>query len=196
MRSGASADLVLALARGGVPVGFEIARALRIPLDVFVVRKLGVPGHEELAMGAVAAGVRYLNEDIVHAYAVSESEIDEVAAREQRELAHREHLYRDGAPPVAAGEKKVILTDDGLATGASMISAIRALRILRPANIIIAVPVGAPETCAAIRAEADEVLCLRQPDPFTAVGLWYAEFDPTTDAEVQHLLREANNAAS
>ncbi len=181
--------LVLALPRGGVPVGYEVARQLNAPLDVFVVRKLGVPGQEELAMGAIATGgVRVLNEDVVQTLQIPEDVIDEVAAREQRELQRRERLYRDDRPPCAVQGRTVILVDDGLATGSTMRAAVAALRQQHPARIIVAVPVGAAQTCAELANEADEVVCVRMPEPFYAVGLWYDHFSQTTDAEVHELL--------
>jgi predicted phosphoribosyltransferase len=184
--------LVLALPRGGVPVAWEVARALHAPLDVFLVRKLGVPGHEELAMGALATGgVRVLNEEVVNVLRIPEEEIDAVAADEQRELERREQAYRDGRPPPDVRGRVVILIDDGLATGSTMRAAVAALRQQRPARIVVAVPVGAAETCAELQREADEVVCARTPEPFYAVGLWYDDFRQTTDAEVADLLRRA-----
>ncbi len=181
--------IVLALPRGGVPVAYEVARVLGAPLDVFVVRKLGVPGHEELAMGAVATGgVRVLNDSVVRALGIPDDVIDAVAAQEERELERRERLYRDGRPPPDVQGKMVILVDDGLATGASMQAAIKALRQQHPARIVIAVPVAAPEICEALRAEVDEVICALTPDPFLAVGFWYEDFSQTTDDEVRYLL--------
>src|SRR5882724_8964267 len=181
--------LVLALPRGGVPVAYEVARALGAPLDVFVVRKLGVPGHEELAMGAVATGgVRVLNDQVVRALHIPDYVIDAVAAREQQELARRERLYRGGRPPPDVRGRTVILVDDGLATGATMHAAIKALRQLQPARLVVAVPTAAPETCEALRAEVDEVICAITLEPFYAVGLWYEDFSQTTDEEVRDLL--------
>ena len=181
--------LVLALPRGGVPVAYEVARALGAPLDVFLVRKLGVPGHEELAMGAVATGgVRVLNDQVVRALHIPDYVIDAVAAREQQELARRERLYRGGRPPPDVRGRTVILVDDGLATGATMHAAIKALRQLQPARLVVAVPTAAPETCEALRAEVDEVICAITPEPFYAVGLWYEDFSQTTDEEVRDLL--------
>ncbi len=181
--------LVLALPRGGVPVGFEAARALGAPLDVFLVRKLGVPGYEELAMGAVATGgVRVLNDEIVRGLGISEHEIDAAVARELQELARRERLYRgDRTPPDLAG-RTVILADDGLATGATMRAAVAALRQRQPARIVVAVPTASPDTCAALKAEADDVVCAMTPEPFLAVGHWYEDFTQTTDDEVRELL--------
>ncbi|HYR95264.1 MAG TPA: phosphoribosyltransferase, partial [Candidatus Binatus sp.] len=174
--------LVLGLPRGGVPVAYEVARALGAPLDVFVVRKLGVPGHEEFAMGAVATGgVRVLNEEVVNGLRIPEYVIDAVAAQEQQELARRERLYRGGRPSPDVRGRTVILVDDGLATGATMHAAIEALRQQRPARIVVAVPTASPETCEALRREVDEVVCAITPKPFHAVGLWYDDFSQTTD---------------
>lgn len=181
--------VVLALPRGGVPVAREVARALGVRLDVYVVRKLGVPGHEELAMGAIATGgVRLLNHDVIDALGIPMNVIDAVAAREQQELARREQTYRGGRGPIALTNKTVILVDDGLATGATMRAAVMAARQQHPARVIVAVPVGAVSTCADLAAEADDVVCVRTPDPFVAVGLWYRDFTPTTDHEVRSLL--------
>lgn len=184
--------IVLALPRGGVPVGFEVARALGAPLDVFLVRKLGMPGREELALGALASGgVRVLNEGLVRELAIPEEVIDAIAAAESRELARREAAYRDNRPPPAIGGRTVILTDDGLATGATMRAAVAALRRRGPAAIVVAVPVAAPATCEAFRAIVEEVVCLVLPEPFEAVGYWYADFSQTTDEEVRDLLARA-----
>jgi predicted phosphoribosyltransferase len=181
--------LVLALPRGGVLVAYEVARALGAPLDVFVVRKLGVPGHEELAMGAIATGgVRVLNDQIVQRLRIPEYIVDAVAAREQPELRRRERLYRGGRPPPQVRGRTVILVDDGLATGATMRAAIMALRQLQPARIVVAIPTGSPETCEELKAEVDEVVCAITPDPFLAVGHWYEDFSQTTDEEVRDLL--------
>ena len=181
--------LVLALPRGGVPVAYEVANALGAPLDVFIVRKLGVPGYEELAMGAVATGgVRVLNDQIVDRLGIPDHLIDAVAAREQQELSRRERLYRGGRPPPEVRDRTVILVDDGLATGATMHAAIRALRQQRPARIVVAVPTASPETCEEMRAEVDDVICAITPEPFEAVGLWYQDFTQTTDEEVRDLL--------
>ena len=181
--------IVLALPRGGVPVGYEVARALGVPLDVFVVRKLGVPGHEELAMGAIASGsVRLLNEDVVALAGVSEEAIDEVAAREAAEIRRRERVYRgDRGPPDLRG-RTVILVDDGLATGASMRAAAAAVRRQGPAWVVVAVPAAAADTCETLRGEVDELVCLMTPEPFHAVGLWYEDFSQTSDEEVRQLL--------
>src|ERR1700738_3523807 len=181
--------LVLALPRGGVPVAYEVARALGAPLDVFVVRKLGVPGYEELAMGAVATGgVRVLNEEIVERLSIPNHLIDAVTAHEQQELSRRERLYRGGRPLPRVRDRTVILVDDGLATGATMHAAIEALRQLRPARIVVAGPPAAPQTCEELRAKVDDVICAITPEPFHAVGLWYQDFSQTTDQEVRDLL--------
>ena len=181
--------LVLALPRGGVPVGFEVARALGAPLDVFLVRKLGVPGYEELAMGAVATGgVRVLNDEIVRGLGISEHEIDAAAARELQELARRQRLYRGDRPLPDIAGRTVILVDDGLATGATMRAAIAAVRQQQPARIVVAVPTASPDTCEALKAEADDVVCAMTPEPFLAVGHWYEDFTQTTDDEVRELL--------
>ena len=181
--------MVLALPRGGVPVGFEVARALRVPFDVFVVRKLGVPGHEELAMGAIASGgIRLVNHDVVNALGIPDRVIDSVAQTEQTELDRRERLYRDTRPPANLTNKTVILVDDGLATGSTMRAAVQAVRQQHPARVIVGVPVGATQTCAELAREADEVVCVRMPEPFVAVGLWYRDFTPTSDNEVRALL--------
>ena len=184
--------VVLALPRGGVPVASEVANALRVPLDVYLVRKLGVPGYEELAMGAIATGgVRVLNEQIVNALGIPEDVIDAVASWEQQELERRERIYRGDRPPPDVQSKTVILIDDGLATGATMQAAVRALRQQEPARIVVAVPTAAPETCEQFKAEADEVICAITPEPFYAVGLWYEDFSQTTDEDVRELLAQA-----
>jgi putative phosphoribosyl transferase len=187
--------LVLALPRGGVPVAAEVARALGAPLDVFVVRKLGVPGHEEFALGAIATGgVRVLNDDVVRALRIPDRVIDAVAAKEQEELARRERLYRGDRPPLDVRGRTVILVDDGLATGATMHAAIKALRQQQPARIVVAVPTASPETCDELKREVDEVICATTPDPFYAVGLWYEDFSQTTDEEVRELLARGTGA--
>lgn len=182
---------VLALPRGGVPVGAEVARALGAPLDVFVVRKLGVPGQEEYAMGAIATGgVVLLDERVVRAAGVDDADVDRVLQRERRELQRRERRYRgDRSPPDVAG-RTVILVDDGLATGSTMLAAVAALRAERPSRIVVAVPVASPDTCAKLRRSADDVICPLTPDPFYAVGLWYEDFSQTTDEEVRDLLEQ------
>jgi predicted phosphoribosyltransferase len=189
--------VVLALPRGGVPVAYEVARALHAPLDVFLVRKLGVPGHRELAMGAIASGdVRVLNEDVVRWYRIPEEVIDEVAREEQGELERRESAYRAGRSPVEVSDRVVLLVDDGLATGSSMKAAVRAVRARTPSRIVVAVPVGAPETCRELATIADEVVCARTPAYFSAVGQWYVDFSQTTDDEVRQLLSEASRFIS
>jgi predicted phosphoribosyltransferase len=181
--------IVLALPRGGVPVGAEVAKALDAPLDVFIVRKLGVPGHEELAMGAIASGgVRVLNRDVLDYARITPQQLDAVAAREERELARREAEYRGNRPPLDVRERTVIIVDDGLATGSTMRAAVQALRAMEPKRVIVAVPVGAAQTCEEFREIVDEMICLRTPEPFEAVGLWYDDFTQTTDAEVHALL--------
>ncbi len=184
--------LVLALPRGGVPVAYEVARARGVPLDVFLVRKLGVPGHEELAMGAIASGgVRVINDELVRALRIPDEVIDAVTAQEQQELARRERLYRGDHPPPDVRGRTVILVDDGLATGATMYAAVEALRQQQPARIVVAVPIAAPETCAELSGEVDDIVCAVTPQPFYAVGLWYEDFSPTTDDEVRDLLAQA-----
>jgi predicted phosphoribosyltransferase len=184
--------VVLALPRGGVPVGHEVARALGAPLDVFLVRKLGVPGREELAMGAIASGgVRVINTDVVRALGIAPAVIDQVAAEEERELARREWEYRDDRPPPDVSGRVVILVDDGLATGSTMRAAVLAVRERAPAAVIVAVPVGAAETCSAMKDVADDVVCLQAPEQFAAVGLWYEDFSQTRDEEVRELLTNA-----
>jgi predicted phosphoribosyltransferase len=181
--------LVLALPRGGVPVAAEVARALNAPLDVFLVRKLGVPGHEELAMGAVATGgVRVLNDEIVYSVGISNQVIDAVEAQELLELSRRERLYRGDRPPAEVDGRTVIVVDDGLATGATMRAVVQALKQKHPGRIIVAVPTGSPDVCEALKAEADAVVCAITPEPFYAVGYWYDDFTQTSDDEVRDLL--------
>jgi putative phosphoribosyl transferase len=194
--AGRSDVLVLGLPRGGVPVAFEVATALAAPLDVFLVRKLGVPGHPELAMGAIAAGgVEVLSESLIRDLAVPHALIQQVAVRERLELERRDRLFRGGRKPPLVRDRTVILVDDGLATGSTMEAAITALRQQAPALIVVAVPVGAPDTCDRIRRIADRVVCLQTPEPFNAVGLWYAEFGQTSDEEVTRLLATAGQEA-
>lgn len=181
--------LVLGLPRGGVPVGYEVAIALTAPFDVFLVRKLGVPGHEELALGAVASGgARTLNRSVVESFGVPPAMIDVITSRALEELAESERRYREGAKPLPAAGKLAILVDDGLATGATMRAAITALRTLGPSGIVVAVPVAPSDVCARLRGEADEVICAATPEPFSAVGLWYEDFTPVSTEEVRHLL--------
>ena len=195
--AGRSDVVVLALPRGGVPVGYEVARALGALLDVFVVRKLGLPGHPELAMGAIASGdVRVLNEDVLESYPVSRAAIDAVTRTERLELERRERAYRDGRPLVPIQGRVVILVDDGLATGSTMWAAVVAVRRLQPARVVVAVPIGARETCEALRKIADEVVCALMPEPFRAVGHWYVDFSQTTDEEVRQLLSLGTGGAS
>ncbi|MEW6497146.1 MAG: phosphoribosyltransferase [Cyanobacteriota bacterium] len=187
--------VVLALPRGGVPVAFEVAKALNAPLDVFVVRKLGVPGQEELAMGAIASGgVRVLNKDVVEPRHLSEETINQVAAKEQQELERRERLYRDDRPAPDLQGRTVILIDDGLATGATMRAAVKALRQQQPAQIVIGVPISSPDTCHEFEDEVDKIVCAMTPRPFYSVGLWYDDFSQTTDEEVRDLLKQATTS--
>jgi putative phosphoribosyl transferase len=184
--------VVLALPRGGVPVGYEVARTLHVPLDVFLVRKLGVPVHPELAMGAIASGgVRVLNDDVVGWYGIPPAVIDAVAREEQAELERRELAYRSGRTPVDLRGRIVLLVDDGLATGSTMKAAVRAVRAHEPSRIVVAVPVGAPDTCREFAEVADEIVCARSPEHFSAVGQWYRDFSQTTDAEVRELLHDS-----
>jgi predicted phosphoribosyltransferase len=189
--------VVLALPRGGVPVAFEVARALNAPLDIFLVRKLGVPGHPELAMGAIASGgVRVLSEDIIEQLGVPRTAVEQVAVRERLELERRDRLYRGERPPPLLRDRTVILVDDGLATGATMEAAIVAVRQYQPARVIVAAPVGATDTCRRLKALADDVMCASTPEPFQAVGLWYEQFDQTSDDEVIALLRRFDHTAA
>jgi putative phosphoribosyl transferase len=189
--AGRDDTVVLGLARGGVPVAAEVARALRVELDVFLVRKLGVPGHEELAMGAIASGgVRVMNEDVLQQIRLSPEEIESVTAREQAELDRRERTYRDDRPPVPVAGRVAILVDDGLATGSSMRAAVRALRDRDAGTIVVAVPIAPLQTCAELEKEADSVVCAHTPEPFRAVGLWYEDFEQTTDDEVRAIMAE------
>lgn len=189
--------LILALPRGGVPLAFEVAIRLNAPLDVYVVRKLGVPGHEELAMGAVAGdGTVVLDERLIASLGITQSEFDAVVARELTELHRRDEAYRDGRPAPDVGGKVVIVIDDGLATGSTMRAAAVALRRRAPASIVIAVPVAAARTCAELKSVADSVVCAHTPEPFYAVGLYYQDFRQTTDDEVRALLRESEKRVS
>jgi putative phosphoribosyl transferase len=184
--------VVLALPRGGVPVAHEVAKALGAPLDVFVVRKLGVPGHRELAMGAVASGgALVLDEGLIRSLRIGDAEIQQTIAAELRELERRERAYRDGRDLPELAGKTVILVDDGLATGSTMRAAALAVREHHPARIVVAVPVAAAETCDELRDEVDEIICAVTPRPFHAVGLWYDDFSQTSDEEVRELLAQA-----
>jgi len=184
--------LVLALPRGGVPVAFEVAEALNAPLDVFPVRKLGVPGNEELAMGAVAGGgVRVLNEDVVHAFGVTEQELEAVTARELDELRRRERLYRGERSPLEVHGRTVVIVDDGLATGATMRAAVAALREMGAQEIVVAVPTAAPSSCREFEERVATVVCVITPEPFFGVGLWYQDFSQTSDGEVSELLERS-----
>jgi predicted phosphoribosyltransferase len=187
--------LVLGLPRGGIPVAYEVARALEAPLDVFVVRKLGVPGQEELAMGAIASGgVRVVNHEVVDALGLAPETLDRVAAFEQLELERREQAYRGSRPPLRLRHRSVYLVDDGLATGSTMRAAVEAVRAQDPARVAVAVPVAAAATCADLRRQVDEMVCLETPEPFLAVGRFYQDFRQTSDREVHDLLRAAEDA--
>jgi len=190
-RSPRDQTIVVALPRGGVPVAHEIARALGIPLDICIVRKLGVPGREELAMGAVASGgIIVLNPDVISFVGIHKSTIDRAVAEERAEIERREHLYREGRPSVDVRVATVLLVDDGLATGATMRAAVTAIRQRGAASVVVAVPVGPRETCVLLRKQADEVVCLHTPYTFEAVGEWYDAFPQVSDDEVRRLLRE------
>jgi putative phosphoribosyl transferase len=190
--AGRSDLIVLGLPRGGVPVAYEVARALSAPLDLLVVRKLGTPGREELAMGAIASGgICVLNREVVSAYRIDDATIEAATAQERRELARRERLYRGDRPYPALEDRCVILVDDGIATGATLRAGLAALRQRRLARLVIAVPVAPPDTVERLRGEADDIVCLATPEPFFAVGQWYRDFSQTTDAEVRELLTRA-----
>lgn len=188
-----SDGIVLGLPRGGVPVAYEVARALGLPLDVLVVRKLGTPGHEELAMGAIAwGGGRVLNWEVIESLQISPADLEAVEARERLELERRQQAYRGNRPPLALEGKTVILVDDGLATGATMRAAVAAVRGQAPGQIVVAVPVASPDTCQLLAQEADAVIALQQPVPFYAVGQWYERFPQTSDQEVKELLQNSH----
>lgn len=190
--AGASDAVVLGLPRGGVVVAHEIAEKLGLPLDIFLVRKLGVPGYEELAMGAIASGgIRVMNEEVMRQIRIPERAVEAVAEREALELKRREAAYRGNRPPLAVAGMTVILVDDGLATGATMRAAVKALRGLNPRRIVVAVPTASQEACDEFRAEVDEILCGMTPEPFHAVGAWYDDFSQTTDEEVRQLIKAA-----
>ena len=190
--------VVLALPRGGVPVAFEVSEALKVPLDVFVVRKLGVPGYDELAMGAIASGgIRVLNSRVLDYLDIPDEMIERVAAREKRELERRERLYRGMRPTLDVRGRTVIIVDDGMATGSTMRAAVRALRQQKPEKIIVAVPVGARETCESFAKEVDTMcVCAITPEPFDGVGLWYRNFEQTSDEEVRQLLARVSKRQS
>jgi putative phosphoribosyl transferase len=184
--------IVLALPRGGVPVGYEVAKALHAPLEVFVVRKLGMPGQEELAIGAIASGgVQVLNEDVIRLHRLPASIVEKIAERERLELERRERLYRADRPFPNLNNRIVILVDDGLATGATMRAAVVAVRQQHPARIVVAVPVAAPQVCAEFHLLVDEIICLHTPEAFYGVGLWYEDFSQTSDQEVYDLLKQS-----
>jgi putative phosphoribosyl transferase len=184
--------IVLALPRGGVPVAFEVAKALQLPLDIFVVRKIGLPSHPELAMGAIASGgVRTANDAVITYYGISGEAFEEAARREAAEIDRRERAYRGTRAPLQVRDRTVFLIDDGLATGATMRAAVAAVRQLGPRRIVVAVPVGSAEACTALREIADDVICARIPEPFSAVGDWYVDFTQTSDDEVRELLASA-----
>ena len=185
--------VVLALARGGVPVGFEVADRLRLPLDVIIVRKAGVPWQPELAMGAITSQVRILDDGMIRQLGISDDEVEEIVAREQAETSRREELYRGGRPALDLRGRLAILVDDGLATGSTMLAAVRHVRRLEPAGVIVAVPVGSRGACDRVRPTADDLVCLATPDNFFAVGEWYRDFEQIDDAEVQRLLAESRS---
>ncbi|MEA5594045.1 phosphoribosyltransferase [Rivularia sp. UHCC 0363] len=189
--------IVLALPRGGVPVGFEIAKALNVPFDVCVVRKLGVPHHPELAMGAIAAnGVRVLNYDILNEWNISDRIIDKVSAKELQELQRREYSYRENRPPLNVRNRTVILVDDGIATGSTIRAVIALMRQQKPKEIIVAVPVAPCSVCKELQAEVDKLVCLKIPEPFHAVGLWYENFSQTSDDQVHQILKKSTTIAN
>ena len=189
--------IILALPRGGVPVGYQVAKTFDLPLDIFLVRKLGVPGQEELAMGAIASGgVQVLNQEIIEALQIPESIINAVAAKEKHELERREKFYREDAPPIDVTNKTVILIDDGLATGATMRAAAEALKQQKVTYIVIAVPVAAESTCRELSHLVDEMICVLTPEPFYGVGYWYDDFSQTSDSEVIELLRKARGVTA
>jgi len=190
--AGHSDAILLSLPRGGVPVAFSISRKLNIPLDILIVRKLGVPGHAEYAMGAIASGgLRVLQQDVLDTLDISPAVVETITQRELREIERRERLYRDNRPTPSLHDRIVILVDDGLATGSTMLAAVQAVRQEEPKRVIVAVPVAAPDTCQKLAAEADEIVCLSTPSPFYAVGIWYEDFSQTSDDEVRNLLRQA-----
>lgn len=187
--------VILALPRGGVPVGFAIAQALHLPLDVVIARKLGVPWQPELAMGAIAGGALALDEVLIRDLRISRSDVEAIVARERAELARREKLYRGGRPARDLSGQTVVLVDDGLATGSTMLAAARSVRGLRPAGLRIAVPVGSEQACQLVASACDECICLAKPRPFSAVGQWYEDFRQVSDAEVTDLLEQSQRQA-
>jgi predicted phosphoribosyltransferase len=190
---GFAVGYILTPLRGcGVPVAYEVAKELNVPLDIFLVRKLGVPGHEEVAMGAIATGgIRILNDDLIRQLGIPQRMVDAITAQEEQELQRRERVYRGDRPAPDIRGRTVIVVDDGLATGSTMKAALAALRKQQPAKLVVAVPTAPPETCDSLRADADEVICAATPDPFLAVGAWYRGFDQTTDDEVRDLIKRA-----
>jgi len=188
--------MVVGIPRGGVPVAFEVAGALHAPLDVFVVRKLGVPGQEELAFGAIASGgVRVFDAEVVEALGISEKDIEMVSAEERTELERREHAYRGARPPLNVAGMTVIVVDDGIATGSSMRAAVAALRQLKPARLVVAVPVAPVSTCSRLRTDVDEVVCVYMPESFAAIGQFYEDFLPVSDEAVTDYLRRTPTSA-
>jgi predicted phosphoribosyltransferase len=185
-----NAALVLALARGGVPVGFQVANRLQVPLDVVVVRKLGVPWQPELAMGAIAGESPILDDTMIRQFGVSAEDVEDAIGREQFEMKRREELYRSGNPALDLHGRSVILVDDGLATGSTMLAAVRHVRALNAARVIVGTPVGSKQACDRLRRETDDLVCLASPNRFSAVGEWYRDFEQVSDADVQHLLAE------
>jgi predicted phosphoribosyltransferase len=184
--------IVLALPRGGLPVGVEVANALNAPLDVIVVRKLGVPWQHELAMGAIAGGTTVLDHQLIYSLGIVETDVAGIIARETKEAERREKLYRGGRPPLDLHERTVLIVDDGLATGSTMLAASRAARAMHPKKLMVAVPVGSTNACSKLRGEVDELICLATPEPFSAVGEWYLSFRQVTDDEVREILSRAN----
>lgn len=195
--AGRSGVIALGLPRGGVPVAATVAGVLGVPLDVFVVRKLGVPGHHELAMGAIASGgARVLNHALIDRLGIAPLMVATVIAEEEKELARRERLYRHGRPPLHLSGQTVILIDDGLATGSTMLAAVTAVRELSPGRVVVAVPIGSLEACRHLERFADEVICARMPRNMIAVGMWYLDFSPTTDDEVRSLLQSTTHSGT